>query len=273
MDFSTADLTTSGGMATVAVLFAVFGFLRGLVKFVFSLVALAIGVFAAFWGFRNGDSIAAKVIETPEPWMSYGVAIIVGLGVHSIARSILNFLSGSFNNTAAGRKLGFGAPAGVLGLLMGVVFSGLGLSGLKHIGSASELEHLNNHIHQQAELSEKPPLFMRLKQMIDESKPGQWHDKVDPFNDKASLNLAKLFVLRQSDYHAARAVTSDSTRRVLGQPDVTQLLVSGDDTAQLAAEGKFLSLLNSHEIKKISQIPAAEKALLSTNIEQALGLK
>jgi len=114
---------------------------------------------------------------------------------------------------------------------------------------------------------------MQLKGLIENSKPGQWHTKLDPFNDKATLNLAKLFVLRQSPYHATRAASSGDARRVLGQPDVTQLLITDRDTANLAKEQKFLSLLNSADIRKIAGIPAAEEALLASNIEKALGLE
>lgn len=272
MDFSFADVSTGGGMAGVALLFAVFGFLRGLVKIVFSLVALAAGVIAGMWGYQHGDSIAAKLIDQPDPWMAYIVAMVIGFGSYSISRSVLNFFTRSVNQSSAVRRIGFGAPAGVFGLLFGSIVSFAGLSGVKYMGSVAELKHLDSHIHQAIELTEDIPLLVKIKQTIDASAPGRWHQKIDPINDEAELNLAKLFVIRQSRYHAARASASSSGRRVLGQPDVTQLLISGRKIAQFAKDKDFAALLNDEELKKTAQIPSAGKALIATNVEKAIGL-
>lgn len=263
-------------MATVAVIFAVLGFMRGIVRFVFSILGLGAGFYAGHWGYYNGDPIVSKVIKNPDPFYADHLplifAVILGLGVFSISRNILGFMTGSFNETSAAKKVGFGAPAGIFGLLSGLVFAGLGMSGVKHAASVAELHHLNDHISGES-TDEEPPLLVQLKQTINASKPGQWHEKIDPFNDTARLNLAKLFVVRKSTYHSARASASSDAGAVLGQPDITQLLVTGKKPYHLAKDERFFRLLNSMELKKVSSIPSAEKALLGADINASVGLK
>ena len=62
-------------IALVIGAFTILGFLKSFVSFFFNLIALALGTLAGLWVYNNGFTIAQKVIEKPQPWMSTALGI------------------------------------------------------------------------------------------------------------------------------------------------------------------------------------------------------
>lgn len=261
------DLSTGGLSGLVMLAFCVLGFVKGLVKMVFSLLALGLAVVAAYWGYQNGHDIAGNIVERPEPWMAVAVSVVAGIGVFSIAKSVLGFLTSGFNQTGTAQKIGFGPPAGIMGLLMGLFLVYAALSAVRYVGTVAELHRLDSLVTQKTPDAPARPFFIGLKEKIDASKPGRFHRKYDVLNDATRSTAAKLLVVRQDRVEFARLLLRDRTGALpaLALPDNALL--------KLVEEKNFPTLLRDPALKKLAADPTVQAALEELDVEKSMGLE
>lgn len=257
------DLSTGGVIGLIVVIFAVLGFVKGLVKLVFALLALGLAILAAHWGFVNGHQIAANLVEKPEPWMSNVVALIAGIGVFSICRSILGFIGSGFNSTGTAKKIGFGPPAGLLGLFVGAILAYAAVVGVRYLGSVAELQYLDERL-ENPKSERTPPLFAQLKEKIDQSKPGQWLAQYDFINDPEQTELAKALLAHHDK--ASFSLQEESGALV-------KLVAFDPELAQLAKEKNYTAILSHPKVEEILKKPSVREALQKLQLEKKLGLE
>ena len=263
------DISTGGGMIIIAGAFCAFAFAKGLVRMIFALIALGLGGLAAVWGYRNGEKIASNIVDKPEEWMSIGVAVIAGIGVFSFARAICRFLTSGFNDTAAAKKVGFGPPAGLAGLLMGAIFAYAAVAGVRYMGTISELRQMHAYMHT-AEKDKKPlepPTLSVLKQKIDESKPGKWVSQYDIINDETRAQIAKAFLVRPDPLRFEKLRFGGKSSELLST------VTFSPNLSTLAKEKKFPQLLNDKKVKETAGLDEVKKVLSEIDIEKTIGMR
>jgi hypothetical protein len=268
-----SDITTSGAVGVIILVFVVCGFIKGLVRMSCALVALAGGMLAGLWGFKNGASIAGTVISDPDPWMSAAVGIILGLATFFVARALFSVVLSPVG-AKDGKAKRLGLPGGLLGFLMGASFAWFCLSGVRYIGTLSELDWLRTSISEENKIKDvAQPLFSKLKRGLDVSTPGQLHEKFDFLNDRARANLAKLTVLVSNTFALNKAAVDPDVRAAIKQTQINLMLLEQSSTLKsYYEEGQFSQLLHSNNIKDLCKEDAVDAALVSLDIEKALGL-
>ncbi len=256
------DLSTGGVIGLIVVIFAVLGFVKGLVKLFFALLSIGLAIAAAWWGYQNGHDIAANLVESPEPWMSNAVALIAGIGVFSICRTVLGFLTSGVNSTGAAKKVGFGPPAGLMGLLVGALLAYAAVVGVRYLGSVAEVRHLDERL-EHPEKDSGQPFFAMLKEKIDHSKPGRWVQQYDVFNEAGQTELGKALV-------AHREKAGLKLRDESGE--LTKLIAFDPELTQLTKEKNYAAILSHPKVRAALENPALRKALQKINVEKELGL-
>ncbi|MDA7882227.1 CvpA family protein, partial [Akkermansiaceae bacterium] len=216
------SIGANGIILIILAVFAILGFIKSLVKFFFNLIALAIGAVAGLWGYNNGFTLAGKVIEKPEPWMSIAIGVIAFLGAFSIFRTVLKFLSGRGSEDGQVRSMGFGLPGGIFGLLFGGFIAYSLLTGVRYAGTVSELEQFKGYLAGKVEEGSKQPIFSKLKNWIDSSLLGQWHQKIDFLNDPEQAELAKLAIVKENQNNLTSLVPQIPRAEVLDTLAVDQ---------------------------------------------------
>jgi uncharacterized membrane protein required for colicin V production len=247
-----SDITTSGAVGVIILVFVVCGFIKGLVRMSCALVALAGGILAGLWGFKNGASIAGTVISDPDPWMSATVGILLGLATFFVARALFSVILSPVG-AKDGKAKNLGLPGGLLGLLMGASFAWFCLSGVRYIGTLSELDWLRTSISEENKIKEiAQPLLSKLKRGLDASSPGQLHEKFDFLNDRARANLAKLTVLVGNTFALDKAAVTKDVRDAVKQTQIHLMLLEQSSTLKsYYQEGQFSQLLHSKTIKDL----------------------
>ena len=272
--FETTDLGTTGVIAAVVLGFIIFGFAKGVVRMTFALVALIAGSLAALWGFQKGGSIAGILVAKPDAWMAGAVAAILGLAVFFVTRALFGVLLSPVA-VKDGKKQNAGPLGAVIGLVMGGIFAWLVLSGVRYVGTLSEMEWIKAAIADQTKITEsEPPMMARAKRAIDSTQLGQWHARYDFLNDPATANLAKLNILRDNKVaYTAAAAADRPVNDALRQEDIQEMLVNQDEDVKTFIEQRQYShLLLANQIKTVSQDPDARPILESLDIEKSLGL-
>jgi hypothetical protein len=268
-----SDITTSGAICVILIVFVAFGFIKGLVRTAFTLVALTAGILAGLWGFQKGASIAGTLISDPDPWMSAAVGILLGLAIFFVARALFGVLLSPVG-AKDGKANKLAIPGSLLGFLMGCAFAWFCLSGIRYIGTLAELGWLRAAIADETKIEKiDQPFFSKLKRGLDTSGPGQFHEKFDFLNDRARANLAKLTVLVDSKLAVTRAAIDKDVREAVLQEGINAMLLKQSvDLKSYIDSGQFSHLLHSKVIKEASQDEEVSATLANIDIEKALGL-
>ena len=278
-----SDITILGVIGIIIIVFVFIGLLKGFVRMSFGLVALAAGILAGLWGFKNGASISGTLIEDPDPWMSAAVGVILGLAIFFVARALFGVLLKPVSSKEGkSRKL---APiGGILGFIMGIAFAWFCLAGVRYIGTLSELDWVRTAINNKEWLSaataedraaKQPsqPTFSKLKRSLDTSAPGQLHEKIDLLNSRSRANLSKLTILRDNKQAWTRANLKKDVREATKQAQINSLLQQ--QNAKLKAfyeEGQYSQLLHSEFIKEACRSEEDQSRFAGLDIEKAIGL-
>ncbi|MDB4462894.1 hypothetical protein N9105_00025 [Akkermansiaceae bacterium] len=257
------NLGTDGLVAGALLLFAIFGFIKRLVKLFFLIIELAIGAVAGLWGYNNGYSLAKVVVEKPEDWMVMGVAVVAFIGAFCLARTVLGLFTGGSKEGGGSNKLGSGIPGSLLSLLVGGGIAYAALTAVRYAGSMSELERVKEYADGTLDRTKAEPLFAKLKTWVDESRIGQWHQRIDFLNDPAQTAMAKLAIITEK-----KVDISD-----VAPDEVLKAIPVKDSLQSSIREGDFSAVLKNDQLRDVTTDAEAREALMRLNIEKALGLR
>ncbi len=253
-----------GGLLT---LFTILGFLKSFVKIFFNLISLALGALAGLWAYNNGFLITRKLTTEPEPWMPTAIGIGVAFLTIILVRAVLNFLAGKSHDGSQARTGGFGLTGGTFGLLLSAGIAYFMLTGVRYAGTMSELERLKEYVTGKIDNSSEQPLFAKLKNWIDTSDLGKWHQKIDFLNDPLDSTAAKLAIIKEHpEQYAALAAGQ-------GGPIIYDAIPVDPAIQEAYQQGNFAALLHNKDIQERIRKTFSEKHLRKLDIERALGLK
>lgn len=251
----------------ILALFTVLGFLKNFVKFFFNLISLALGALGGIWAYNNGFSIANKFVAQPEPWMSTAIGVTAFVLTIVVIRKILGFLAGNSSEGSQARTGGFGIPGGTFGLLIGLGFAYFMLTGVRYAGTMSELGRLKEFVAGKIDSSSKEPTFAKLKKWIDESQIGQWHQKIDFFNDPVESNAAKLAIVQENQEKFAQIAAQQETEIIYDALPVDPAVQEAYD------RGNYGAILRNQSVQKRIREIFSDEQLKKIDIEGILGLR
>ncbi len=251
----------------ILAVFAVLGFLKNFVKFFFNLISLAVGGVAGLWGYNNGLPLARKVVADPQPWMAITIGVVCFVVAVCFVRMILGFLSGKSSEDSQAKTGGRGIPGGIFGLLIGIGTAYFMLSGARYAGTLSELSRIKDYLGGKIGEDSETSALAKVKEWINNSQIGKWHEKIDFFNDPARDQLAKLALIRENQEKMEQLAPEKSTS------DVLEAIPVDDDTRRQFESGDFSSLLKNKDLRGKNLNAAVKEALLRIDIERALGIK
>lgn len=251
----------------ILALFTVLGFLKNFVKLFFNLISLALGALAGLWAYNNGFEIANGVVDKPAHWMPAAIGIGAAFSVIVFVRKILSFLSGKSGEGSQSRTGGFGLPGGSFGLLLGVGIAYFMLTGVRYAGTMSELERLKEFVGGKIDTSSEQPLFAKLKDWIDSSDIGKWHQKIDFLNKPTDTIAAKLAIVQEDPAKFAQ-ITPGSGGTIIYDA------IPVDPSIQEAYDrGNYAALLRNPALLQRIRASFSEEDLRTLDVERALGLK
>jgi uncharacterized membrane protein required for colicin V production len=270
MDFS--DISIGGGIVIVVVLFMLVGMIRGVVRMFFGLLSLTVAALTTYWGFKHGDSIAGYVISNPDPWMSGTVGVIMGLAVFFVARALFGLIIKPIK-VVDGKKQNKGGLGAALGVLGGLAFAWFAISGIRYVGNLAELQWLKDSLAKQNKIQElAPPAIVKVRETINSSKLGEFHQSFDFINNPYRVEMAKLKVLTDNTYAMNVAARQAGILKAFGQPDIKKLLETSPELNSYVKDGRFSQLLEAKRLCELCEIPDAKSTLAGSDVTKALGL-
>lgn len=251
----------------VLALFTILGFLKNFVSFFFNLISLALGAVAGLWAYNNGFQIAQRVVEKPTTWMPAAIGIGAFVLTIVLIRKILGFLAGKSGESSQARTGGFGLPGGVFGLSMGIGIAYFLLTGVRYAGTVEELSRLKEFVAGKIDSSSSEPTFAKLKNWIDSSEIGQWHQKIDFLNDPIETNAVKLAIAQENPETFQQITQAQTPGEVIYQA------LPVDPAIQEAYDQQnFSSLLRNKAVQQKIRETFSDEQLKKLDIEGLLGL-
>lgn len=267
------NIGTAGAIAAVVILFMLIGFMKGMVRMLFGLIALGAGSVAAYWGFLRGDAIAGYVISKPDPWMSGAVGLILGLATLFATRAIFGMLLKPPTAMDGKKKLHAG-PGGLLGLLTGLTLVWFTISAVRYIGTLTELQWVQNCLAEEGKITKlDKPALVSLRDLIDGTTPGKFHREYDFLNSPIRAEIAKLRILTEHSYAITQAKVDPGVRGAFRQADIRKFLENSQDLTAFITEAKFSHLIEAPSLRELSAIPEAREVMAAANVTQALDIQ
>jgi|GEM_PF-592589 len=266
-------IATGGAIVLIILIFAVIGFMKGMIRMFFGLLAFTAGALIAYWGFQRGGTIAGYVISGADPWMSGAVGVILGLAVIFTARAIFGMVVKP-TKVQEGKKQNMPAMGAVLGLILGLLLSWFSLSSIRYVGTLTDLQWVQNCLAEEGKITKvDKPALVKLRDLVDGTIPGQFHKEYDPLNHPVRAEIAKLRILTEHPYAITQVSVNNGVRRAFRQTDIRNFLENSQGLTAFIKESNFSHLLEADSVRNLSELPAAREALIGVNITSALGVE
>ena len=269
-----AQKVPSSMWATIAIVgFIAFtaglAFARGVVQQLVGVVTLAISVWAAWYVFMHRVQIFGAA----------GMQITTNrLMMLSAAAGLLTFFvckMGTYFLAAFGLMRMLSGLTGWKGLIVSIIPSGgmlwLGSMVLRVVGSLYGMENASEIVKDGGAIeSQAKSIFYSLSQRIDNTFLGGLAKKLDPYDIKATANLARLLILWPEGSMWQRiAAQNPKVAAALNHPLIAQL--GNDKDVRYAIEHKdFAGLMQMRKIENVANHPDLEPVLDDLSLEQAM---
>lgn len=264
--FSGSSMTLGGG-AVVAFL-AGLAFARGLVQQILSMLSLGTSVLVGLYIFRH----RAEVFGAYGSNMSTDTLLIMSgaasLLTYFLARAVINVIAGfglvAFLGSITGWK------AGLLSLIPSGAMVWLSTMVLRLVGSVYGLENASVEQSGKGTKSDFGAWVQQLAQKVDRTSVGQFVEKLDPYDFRATANLARLLIL-WPDGRVWQQIASrgPETAKALNHPDIAAL---GHDAKvrQAIQRQDFAGLMQLPQVVNTASNPELEPFLKGLALEQAM---
>lgn len=245
--------------------------LKGVVKLILLALAVIGAILTYFWVQKYGFSCLAFVTDQPREWMVTTLAILGAIFVFAAFRHGLSWFSNMFS--WEGRLPGMGGKKGIITTIcMSLFIFWLVLLGVFYFGSLSEIRRFRQ-IATDASARQQIPIMAQGKYYVETSRIGEFLSRLDPFNDKERLKLAKLVAyLASEDDEARREEFLRHLSRYL--PHVNRLASLATDKGIRSAmqRNDMGALLNSTKITKILSDERMRGGLKTVDPEKLFGM-
>lgn len=260
------DLGAAGAVAAVLLFFSVIGFFKGCVRSLLAILCLTAACYAGYWAHGNALELIGSLAQKAPPWMSLVIGITVGIVSYFACRYLLQFLIDPFNSSKAGQRFGFGMPAALISLCVGIASIWLILAVIRFGGSSAELKHFQQNLDgdpndssQASQIQQlKTPLLIKARTILDESKLGSYHLLIDPFYSNEKMALCKTLIL----YH------HDGSRLLMLKIHELQDLLNHPGFAKLAHREQIKAYASSQKAGQLLASPLVRQALTDLEFKQ-----
>lgn len=244
-------------------------FSKGVVKQLLGMLSLGVSVGAAWYVFRHRVQIfgAAGVNITTDRLLMLSVA--AGVLTYFLCKMGTYFLA------AFGLLKMLGGLDGWKGLIISFLPSGamlwIGSMVLRLIGSLYGMENAAEIVKKGGEIeSQAKSVWLSLSQRVDNSFLGGMAKKLDPYDLKATSNLARLLILwPEGSMWQRLAAQSPQTAQALNHPRIAEL--GNDPEVRKAIEKQdFAGLMQMRKVEEAANHPDLEPVLSGLALEQAM---
>lgn len=264
--FSGGSMTT-GGLVLVAFL-AGLAFARGIVKQMLLMVSLGVSVLAGLYIFQH----RAEVFGAYGSTMSTNTLLIMSgaaaMLTFFLVRALVNLIAG-FGLLAFLANI-TGWQAGLLSLLPSGIMVWLSAMVLRLVGSVYGLENASIQQSGKGETSDFGAWVEQLAQKIDRTSVGRLVEKLDPYDLRATANLARLLILwPDGRVWQQIAAKGPDTAKALNHPEIAAL--GRDEKVRQAIQRQdFAGLMQLPQVVKAASNPELEPFLKGLALEQAM---
>jgi len=258
-------------VGTVAFIFFAAGlaFSRGVVKQLMGMVTLAVSVGVGWYVFRH----RVEIFGTSGMSMSTDRLLFL-----SAAAGLLTYFlckAGVYLLATFGLLKMLGGLDGWKGVMLSMLPSSfllwIGTMGLRLIGSIYGMESAAAVTKKGTDLeSQAKSFWYSLSQRMDHSPIGSIAEKLDPYNLKATANLARLLILwPEGSMWQRLAAQSQKTADALNHPRIVEL--GNDPEVRKAIEKQdFAGLMQMRKVEAAANHPDLEPVLSGLALEQAM---
>lgn len=262
-----ANGMTAGGLVLVAFL-AGLAFARGIVQQFLTVVSLGLSVLAGLYIFRHRTEIfgayGSSMSTDTLLFMSGAAALLAFFLVRALINVVAGFGLLAFLGSITGWK------AGLLSLLPSGVLVWLSTMVLRLVGSVYGLENASIQQSGKGETSSLGAWVQELAQKVDRTSVGSWVERLDPYDMRATANLARLLILwPDGRVWQQIAAKGPDTAKALNHPEIAAL--GRDAKVRQAIERQdFAGLMQLPQVVKTASNPELEPFLKGLVLEQAM---
>lgn len=262
-----ANGMTAGGLVLVAFL-AGLAFARGIVQQFLTMVSLGLSVLAGLYIFRHRTEIfgayGSSMSTDTLLFMSGAAALLAFFLVRALINIVAGFGLLAFLGSITGWK------AGLLSLLPSGVLVWLSTMVLRLVGSVYGLENASIQQSGKGETSSLGAWVQELAQKVDRTSVGSWVERLDPYDMRATANLARLLILwPDGRVWQQIAAKGPDTAKALNHPEIAAL--GRDAKVRQAIERQdFAGLMQLPQVVKTASNPELEPFLKGLVLEQAM---
>lgn len=262
-----ANGMTAGGLVLVAFL-AGLAFARGIVQQILTMISLGLSVLAGLYIFRHRTEIfgayGSSMSTDTLLFMSGAAALLAFFLVRALINVVAGFGLLAFLGSITGWK------AGLLSLLPSGVLVWLSTMVLRLVGSVYGLENASIQQSGKGETSSLGAWVQELAQKVDRTSVGSWVERLDPYDMRATANLARLLILwPDGRVWQQIAAKGPDTAKALNHPEIAAL--GRDAKVRQAIERQdFAGLMQLPQVVKTASNPELEPFLKGLVLEQAM---
>jgi len=258
-------------MAGAAGLVAFLGglaFARGVMRQLMSMVSLGVAVAVAWYVFRHRE----EVFGSMAPSLSTDRLLMFSAGAGVLAFLVCKGLVAML--AAAGLVKLAGTMGGWKGMMISTIPSAfmlwVGAMVLRLVGNLYGLETASVVAREGTRLQDEArSLWQLVSQSVDRSVVGSLAAKVDPFEMRATANLARLLILWPDGTVWAGLAKDPKTRAVLNHPQIQKL--GHDPEVRRCIEGKdFAGLIQLRQVEQTAAHAELRPVLNGLALEQAM---
>ena len=243
-------------IAALIAAFAIFSFLKGIIRIIALAISLAVagiitwivcGYVQEFFGV---DSYAPLALS-----------ITVGLFFVYALQRIIKHLLNPFKKNKSNNKKGLKLFSAAISVIIGLSTLWLGCVGIRYAGSIAELNDLHRNISNSS--SKKRDLIaIMFKDILEDTDIGKWHRANDSFNSSADLALAKVLILYHNDT-AKKVMLQDRQMNPILNNRLFLEVAFLDGIKRSIKTGAMMNLYNNEYLEKATADPTYNKELLA----------
>lgn len=244
-------------------------FARGVIRQLVGMVSLGLSLTVAFYVYRHRSEVfgAMGTTMTTDRLMMFSAG--AGLLTYFICKGVIHLLAGF------GILNLLGGLAGWKGLMLSVIPSGFllwaGSMALRLTGNVAGVESAAEVAKQGSNIQTQVTSWLhKLSQQVDHSTFGSLAEKLDPYDMRATANLARLLILwPDGTVWQQLAAQNPKTALMLNNPMIVQL---GSDAKvrQAIDRQDFAGLMQLPQIEKTASDPEINAFLKGLALEQAM---
>ncbi len=238
ISLGTAALIIFGAIASLAVL-------RGLLRILWGSLVICISGLAGFFSWQHAPALSRELLGREMPPLSWLLPLLAFVLTAVLLRLLARSLFAPLRqpNEEAAEKNRRSPVRWAVTLALSLIPTALiwfgGATVLRHAGSVAEIRTFV----ESGDVPDHTPFLAELKKSIEQAIPSEWFSGIDPWTEKARLDLAKLVAAADSPPPKALPV--------LEETQIRDLILADPELRRLAGEGRYSEILRDPRLDRI----------------------